>query len=97
MTPQQRRHCIEVLGFTQTGFARFIGRDPATIRRWFTGARAPEPEMDRWLLHVARYMACSPPPGCATGVRFAGFRETCLQPAEALDRGVEARFGGNIT
>jgi len=64
MTPEQRRLCIEILGWSQTRFALFIGRDPATVRRWFTGAREPEPEMDDWLQARALDMASNPYPGC---------------------------------
>lgn len=64
MTPEQRRLCIEVLGWNQTQFARFIDRDPATVRRWFTGAREPESEVDDWLYARALNMASNPPPGC---------------------------------
>lgn len=64
MSPEQRRLCIEVLGWNQTQFARFIDRDPATVRRWFSGAREPEPEMDEWLFRRALAMAEDPPNGC---------------------------------
>lgn len=87
MTPAQRRLCIEVLGWNQTQFARFIDRDPATVRRWFTGAREPKEGMDLWLWSCARHVAFYPPPGCAEKPCFVEFRtlirETTSQSTEA--------------
>lgn len=84
MSPEQRRLCIEVLGWNQTQFARYIDRDPATVRRWFSGARAPSFEMDLWLWQRAADMASNRPPGCPEKACFRLFDETFAQPAETV-------------
>ena len=80
MTPEQRRLCIEVLGWNQTQFARFIDRDPSTVRRWFTGAREPDLGIDLWLLRRARDMVSDDIPGRG-GIVFREFRETMMPPS----------------
>jgi len=47
MTPQEFKRTIELLlGFgAQRKFARMLGRDDTTIRRWVSGARKLPPEV----------------------------------------------------
>ena len=37
MDPEQFRAALEGLGLSQTGFARWIGQNPRTVRRWALG------------------------------------------------------------
>ena len=47
MTPQEFKASIEtIMGFgAQRKFARLLGRDDTTVRRWVSGARKLPPEV----------------------------------------------------
>jgi hypothetical protein len=62
MTPTARRAAIDVLGWTQRGFARLIGYDESTVRRWFRAGYDPPPWLDPWLERRAEGMRSDPPP-----------------------------------
>jgi DNA-binding transcriptional regulator YiaG len=46
MTGDQWRAALAQTGVSQQQFARSIGRDPSTVRRWIAGASAPPPETE---------------------------------------------------
>jgi transcriptional regulator with XRE-family HTH domain len=62
MTPTERRTALDAAGWSQREFARRIGWDEGTVRRWFrTIGNAPE-DVDRWLALVAQFFIANPPP-----------------------------------
>lgn len=62
MTPTQRRHCLETLGWSQRGLAAQLGWDEGTVRRWMRDGGDAPPEVDAWLERRAQAMADDPPP-----------------------------------
>lgn len=62
MTPTRLRECIEILGWSQRGLARMLGRDEGTARQWARGATRIPDDVAAWLERLARFHERNPPP-----------------------------------
>lgn len=62
MTPTRRRECLEILHWSQRGFAEVIGWDEGTVRRWMReGGEAPA-DIDEALETLAAFHEAHPLP-----------------------------------
>jgi len=67
MTPTAFRQAIAALGYTQRGFAAFVGSNQRTVRRWAEGAQ----DIPAWVPVMLGLMAsqrATQPPEDVSGV-----------------------------
>ncbi len=62
MTPDRFHECLDILGWSQRGFAEMIRRDPRQIRRWAAGQYSIPDDVGAWLERRATAMQADPPP-----------------------------------
>jgi DNA-binding transcriptional regulator YdaS (Cro superfamily) len=62
MTPDRLRESLALLGWTQRGLARLLGRQEGTVRQWARGAVTIPADVAAWIEQRARHAARTPPP-----------------------------------
>lgn len=62
MTPTRLRECLDILHWTQRGFARVVGCSEGTVRQWARGRLDVPAPIAEWLDKTARYVEENPVP-----------------------------------
>lgn len=62
MSPTRLRECLEMIGWTQRGLARMLGRQEGTVRQWARGVVQIPDEIATPLDKLARYHERNPLP-----------------------------------
>ena len=62
MAPARLRECLDIMRWTNRGFAKDIERDEHTVRRYLLGLEPVPNHIAAWVDTVAAFMAAHPPP-----------------------------------